>query len=73
MRVLVCGGRNFQYESWLFSELDKIHASTTISHIIEGGQVTKKGTFPGWHGADWYAHQWALARKVYSSGVLRRR
>jgi YspA, cpYpsA-related SLOG family len=37
MRVLVCGGRDFSDAEWLFRELDRIHALTPISCIIEGG------------------------------------
>lgn len=37
MRVIVCGGRDFKYETTLCAALDRFHASTPISLLIHGG------------------------------------
>lgn len=51
MRVLVCGGRTF-YNKVLFKRtMDKIHAETPITLIIQGGAS----------GADFLAKHWAKA------------
>lgn len=49
MKVLVCGGKDFADVEKLYSELDRIHASTRISCIIEGGA----------RGADYLAARWS--------------
>lgn len=49
MRVLVCGGRDFADAELLYRELDRIHAQTPISCIIEGGA----------RGADYLASRWS--------------
>lgn len=54
MRVLVCGGRD--YEDWTFivRVLDRVHARQTITQLIEGGAT----------GADELARRWAKARGI---------
>lgn len=37
MRVLVCGGRDYNDRRRLFAVLDKLHSEAGISVIIEGG------------------------------------
>lgn len=54
MRVLVTGGRHYSDKSRVYSTLDKIHAQTPISCIIEGGAT----------GADRIGRMWALERSV---------
>lgn len=49
MRVLVCGGRDYQDSRRLFSVLDKLHQEAGIDAIIEGGA----------RGADQLAREWA--------------
>lgn len=49
MRVLVCGGRNFNDREAVWRALDALHKQTPISVLIEGGAS----------GADRLAFQWA--------------
>ncbi len=49
MRVLVCGGRDYDGAKRLNEELYRIHKETPITHIIEGGA----------RGADQLAGMWA--------------
>lgn len=48
MRVLVCGGRDFNDSNLLYGTLSDIHRRTPITMIIEGGAS----------GADTLAHCW---------------
>lgn len=50
MKVLVCGGRNFEDRSLVFNTLDRLHAERGIDFLIEGGAK----------GADRLAYAWAL-------------
>jgi hypothetical protein len=50
MKVLVCGGRNFDKATLLFSTLEKLG----VTHLIHGGAS----------GADALAHEWAVANNV---------
>lgn len=69
MRLLVFGGREFADVPWLWHALDDINNRRIAAHgdgircLIDGGQVKKRedGTLVG---ADYWAHQWALARDV---------
>ena len=49
MRVLVCGGRNYDDSRRVYAVLDKLHAEAGIDCIIEGGA----------RGADALARSWA--------------
>lgn len=49
MRVLVCGGRDYQDSRRVYAVLDKLHAEAGIDCIIEGGA----------RGADALARSWA--------------
>ena len=49
MRVLVCGGRDFNDRELLARVLGDLHAASPISVVIEGGA----------HGADTLAFKWA--------------
>jgi hypothetical protein len=52
LRMLVCGGRDFDNTQFLALCLDRTHVKTGIACIIEGGA----------RGADTFARQWAKSR-----------
>lgn len=52
MRVLVCGGRNFKSPAQVFRELDKLHAETPITELMQGGAT----------GVDQFAKEWAASK-----------
>lgn len=52
--VIICGGRGFDNEPWLFLVLDEAHAGRRITRFVEGGA----------RGADRLARKWAAARGV---------
>jgi len=54
MRVLVCGGRNYNDRMTVQAVLDKLHNAKGIDLIIEGGAK----------GADRMAQDWAAQRMV---------
>lgn len=54
MRVIVCGGRNFDDYALLESELDALHAQHRFTLVIHGAA----------RGADSYADHWARSRHV---------
>lgn len=54
MKVLVCGGRDYDDEDMLYAVLDQINAKQTIKCIIEGGA----------RGADRLARNWAEGHGV---------
>ena len=55
MKVLVCGGRDFNDRKFLFSRLDELHLERQgINEIVSGGA----------HGADWLAEEWSRSRQV---------
>lgn len=60
MRVLVCGGRDFDDFDALCRELDGAHAANTINEVIEGGA----------RGADQLAHDWAKLNGVQTIAYL---
>lgn len=62
LRVLVCGGRDFDCRPWLDHILDRVHRERGISLLIEGGQVTRRGD--RLIGADWMAGAWAIRRGI---------
>lgn len=55
MRVLVCGGRDYDDIQHVYIVLDSIHAETAITCIIEGGAK----------GADYLACRWSAARHLH--------
>ena len=64
MRVLVCGGRNFQDVPFLWRKLDELHArGDGIALVIEGGSDAVAGEY---YGADYWARMWAKAHNVRS-------
>jgi len=54
VRVLVCGGRNFNDRQLLYRVLDALHAKTPITGLIEGGAG----------GADYLAARWSAIRDI---------
>lgn len=64
MRVLVCGGRDFQDVPKLWSALDLLQKRTPepgIRLVIDGASDDVTGPYVG---ADYWGHQWALARNI---------
>lgn len=64
MKLLVCGGRDFRDEEFVWLCLDKVHAKTPISLIIEGGCRTDDKVTNLTYGADYFAHTWAIDRGI---------
>lgn len=60
MKIIVCGGRNYSNEKFIFDELDKLNSECHISLLIEGGAK----------GADSLAGKWALSRLIPLQVVL---
>jgi predicted Rossmann-fold nucleotide-binding protein len=54
IRVLVCGGRNFENRAMLHATLDYLHADRGCAVVIAGGA----------RGADTLAVEWAKEREV---------
>jgi hypothetical protein len=54
MRVLVCGGRDYQDREAVDRALDHLHSKRRITLLIDGGQT----------GADTLAHEWAKRNGV---------
>lgn len=52
--MIVCGGRDFNNESFVFEIMDRLHAKKTITCLIEGGA----------RGADALARKWAHSRNI---------
>lgn len=57
MRLLVCGGRNFNDRFFLCAWLDRLHAERPASCVITGGA----------RGADTLAAEWARSRGIQTS------
>jgi hypothetical protein len=54
IRVLVCGGRNFDNRAMLYATLDRLHAARGFTVVVAGGA----------RGADTLAVEWAKQREV---------
>lgn len=54
MKVLVCGGRDFNDEKTVFDYLDNIHRRTPIANVISGAA----------RGADLLGEKWATSKGV---------
>ncbi len=54
MRVLVCGGRDFDDANFIHSELDRLHGQHAFTTLIEGDA----------RGVDRIAGEWAHARGI---------
>lgn len=65
MIVLVTGGRNFTDGSFLFAEMDRLHAEFHFTMLVEGGQRKRiNGMRRPVGGADFWAHEWAVMAGV---------
>lgn len=63
MIAIICGGRHFSDGVFVFDHLDRLRAERQITMVVEGGQRTyQKGRAVG--GADFFAHEWAVARRI---------
>jgi hypothetical protein len=61
--LLVCGGRDFTDESFVYTQLDAFHKMHPVLMLIQGGCPT---------GADHFAKSWAIERKIpYRTFVAR--
>jgi hypothetical protein len=54
MRVLVCGGRDFDNVPFIWSRMDRVYAEIKITHLIHGGA----------QGADTIAGDWARTKPI---------
>ncbi len=54
MKVIVCGGRDFNDAALVFKTLDRFHDERGIAELIEGGA----------RGADSFAGEWAAMNRV---------
>lgn len=54
MRVIVCGGRNYNDEAMVYAMLGVVHKDNQISHLAQGGAT----------GADCFARNWAVGAGV---------
>lgn len=54
MRVLICGGRDYDNKPLMFSILDDLHADHSFGTVIEGEA----------EGADKFAREWAESRDI---------
>ncbi|MDR3502994.1 MAG: SLOG family protein [Legionella sp.] len=58
MKVLVCGGRNFNEADFVNKTLDDLHSRTPITYLIEGGAK----------GADFHAGLWVFMKNY--NGII---
>lgn len=54
VRLLVCGGRDFDARAWVYEALDRVMARVSVSTLITGGAT----------GADALAADWAFSRGI---------
>lgn len=54
VKILVCGGRDYNDSKWIFHMLDAINRDRQVTHLITGDAP----------GADYWAWQWALDREI---------
>jgi hypothetical protein len=59
VKLLVCGGRTFMDDAFMFATLDMVHKRRPVSIVIHGGAK----------GADHYAELWAVARGIHYARV----
>lgn len=64
MRILVCGGRDWNDQDRMDAALDAVHRKHGITLLIEGGQVSRDRKTDTLFGADWQAGTWAIRRRV---------
>lgn len=63
MKILVCGGRDYSNEKFLFNALDFFHSQKSIDCIVHGACSYKSG------GADILAEKWAKLRQIKYIGI----
>ncbi len=61
MRVLVCGGRHLINIAFVWTTLDRLHAETPFTAIMQGGA----------DGADYLANEWAKTKPGVERYVCR--
>ncbi|WP_062560385.1 DUF2493 domain-containing protein [Paracoccus aminovorans] len=59
MRVIVCGGRDYDDRNGLFEAMDRLHKKFGITRVIQGGAT----------GADRLAYEWAASRMIAVENV----
>lgn len=59
MKVLICGGRDYQDKEKIFQTLDAMHNATPISLVVHGAA----------RGADLLGEEWAKSREIAYYGV----
>lgn len=57
MKVLVCGGRNFNDAAKLYATLDRLHAQRPVTGLISGNG----------RGADLLGERWAMSKGILVS------
>ena len=57
MKVLVCGGRDYQDRDHVFLQMDRLHVLYHFTEVIHGGAS----------GADNLADEWAVSRGIHQS------
>lgn len=65
MRVLVCGGRDYNDWGRIKAALDELHAKTPITRIIHGACCDMEGEL---RGADHWAEWWAIKNEILYVG-----
>lgn len=69
MKVLICGGRDFEDYALMRNTLSQFQLEKSlITHVVTGAQ-RKRGTISHFCGADWLAIEWALAWEIPFSGI----
>jgi len=59
MRIIVCGGRDFEHRAALFAALDRLHSRRAVMLLVHGAA----------RGADLLAEEWAKKREIPYLGV----
>lgn len=65
IRVLVCGGRQYDNDRIVFNSLSRVHAKTPIGLVIHGACM-QRGMLSG---ADRWAEAWAQVNQIPYLGV----
>jgi hypothetical protein len=61
MKVLVCGGRDFSNEAYIWTRLNRLHAEHKITALMQGGA----------RGVDTIAGEWARSKPEITRHVCR--
>lgn len=68
MRVLVCGGRDYQDRAATFAALDEVDAIKPITFVIHGACCSRANKVE-LRGADRWAQEWAQEHEVPYAGI----